>query len=215
MVLVCGLIAGGYLIGSISFSSLISRRFASADILSFGSRNAGASNVGQLLGFKAMLIVGCLDLSKSALYVAGLSYFDFSTDFLILFGCSVIAGHCWSCFLGFKGGRGIASLTGVILGLAWFSVLSGSLLIASVGLVLGYRPVFVAIALIGLPFIGFLLGHDPVGLVCLVSMIFVKRVTGNDLMPQFPDGLLRGYLRRVIFDRDIESNTDWVRRVNR
>ena len=48
----------------------------------------------------------------------------------------------------FKGGRGIASLTGVILGLAWFSVLSGSLLIASVGLVLGYRPVFVAIALI-------------------------------------------------------------------
>ena len=210
MGVVVGLSILGYIIGSISLSSLLAKHFANVDILSFGSRNAGASNVGQLLGFKAMVIVGCLDLGKSAESVFALRYFGFSSGVILVFAASLIAGHCWSCFLRFKGGRGVASLTGVILGLSWFGVLSVGLSIASLGLIFGYRALFVALTLIGLPAIGLLFGKDPLELMCLVAILFVKRITGNALVPQSPDGIIMGYLRRLVFDRDIASNADWI-----
>lgn len=215
MGLVVGLSVLGYIIGSVSISSLISKHWANVDILSFGSRNAGASNVGQLLGFKAMVVVGCLDLGKSAVSVFLLRHFGFSSEVILIFAAALIAGHCWSCFLRFKGGRGVASLTGVILGLSWFGVLAVGLSIASLGLIFGYRALFVALTLIGLPVIGLLFDKDPLELVCLVAILFVKRLTGNALVPQSPDGIIMGYLRRLIFDRDIASNADWIHGVKR
>jgi len=202
----------GYLIGSLSFSNWFATRFAKTDLLSFGSKNAGASNVGQLLGTKVMVVVGCLDLGKGAISLWVGRYLDLSTDCLVLLGSAVITGHCWSCFLHFRGGRGIASLTGVILGLGWFNVVGTSLLIASIGLICGNRPVFVALAVSGLPLLGLIFDKNPLGLTLLAAIIFVKRILGHTLIPESPDGMLRGYVRRMIFDRDVISNIGWIRR---
>lgn len=212
MFLACLVAVIGYLIGSLSFSNFAARRLANIDLLTFGSKNAGASNLGQLLGSKAMIVVGCLDLAKGAATLAVGGFSPLPPEYLILLGCAVIAGHCWSCFLRFKGGRGIASLTGVILGLGWFGVLWSSLLIASVGLVFGNRPVYVALAVLSMPLTGWVFDKDFLGLGFLTAIVFMKRILGNNLTPESPDGILRGYLRRAVFDRDITSNEGWVRR---
>jgi len=212
VILACVILVIGYLVGSVSFSSMAAMRFARTNLLKFGSKNAGASNVGQLLGMRAMVIVGCVDLSKGAIAVWGLRYLGVSTNYLVMLGCAIVVGHCWSCFLGFKGGRGIASLTGVILGLGWLDVFCVSILIAIVGVVVGNRPVFVALAVLALPFAALIFDKDPLGLASLAMIVFVKRIIANTLIPESPDGLLRGYLRRLVFDRDITSNVGWVHR---
>jgi len=212
VILACVVLVIGYLVGSISFSNMVAMHFAHTNLLKFGSKNAGASNVGQLLGMKAMVIVGCVDVSKCALSVGILRYVGVSTNYLVLLGCAVIAGHCWSCLLNFKGGRGVASLTGAILGLGWLDVFCASMSIAAVGVVIGNRPVFVALAVLALPFTALIFDKDPLSLASLGAIVFVKRILGNTLIPESSDGLFRGYLRRLVFDRDIVSNVGWIRR---
>lgn len=122
--IIMGIIA--YLIGSINFSILISKKKAGFDIREKGSGNAGTTNVLRTVGKKASIITLICDILKGVVailvaYVAGLIMKDGVDRALLiqLAGIAVILGHTFPIFFGFKGGKGIATALGVLLMTNW------------------------------------------------------------------------------------------------
>jgi glycerol-3-phosphate acyltransferase PlsY len=131
------MIPAGYLIGSIPFGLLVGLA-KGIDPRKAGSGNIGATNVGRLLGGKYFALVFALDLLKGAIptLLAG-AVLHFSapdqTSYLlwIAVGFAAIFGHIYSIFLGFKGGKGVATSTGVLLGIFPYFTISGFFAIAT------------------------------------------------------------------------------------
>jgi glycerol-3-phosphate acyltransferase PlsY len=113
-----------YLIGSIPTSVWVGKRFFNKDVRDYGSGNAGATNTIRVLGWKAGIPVLIFDLFKGWLVVqlAYLTNFyipksdDFITYQLILGGAAIL-GHIFPIYVGFRGGKGVATLFGIILAL--------------------------------------------------------------------------------------------------
>lgn len=104
-----------YLFASIPFGLLVSKYFYGTDIRSKGSGNIGATNVLRNLGVFPAVLVLILDMGKGITAVFLARYF-LGTDFsAVIAGLIAIIGHSCSCFLGFKGGKGVATGLGVIL----------------------------------------------------------------------------------------------------
>jgi acyl phosphate:glycerol-3-phosphate acyltransferase len=103
-----------YLIGSISFSYLITKKIAGIDIRSQGSGNMGATNTLRVLGKGPGIAVLVLDAVKGLLAM-GITHLMTGGDPLAyaVSGLFVIAGHNWPIFFGFRGGKGIATTLGV------------------------------------------------------------------------------------------------------
>lgn len=130
------LILPAYLVGSVPFGLLVAKT-RGIDPRKAGSGNIGATNVGRLLGGKFFAIVFTLDLLKSLIpmVAAGLvlrtyvgptlAYQPLDYGLWLLAGFAAIFGHMYSVFLGFKGGKGVATSTGVILGLFPYFTLPG------------------------------------------------------------------------------------------
>ena len=122
--IIVGVVA--YLIGSISFSVIISKKMAGFDVREKGSGNAGTTNVLRTVGKKASIITLICDILKGVVailvaYIAGLILKD-SVDKALLIqlaGLAVIIGHTFPIFFGFKGGKGIATALGVLLITNW------------------------------------------------------------------------------------------------
>jgi glycerol-3-phosphate acyltransferase PlsY len=121
------LITGGivaYLMGSFSSAVWIGKWFYNTDVRTQGSGNAGATNTLRVLGTKAGIIVMVLDIAKAwgAVTLAHVFAGDTLTysqliDYKIILGAAAVLGHVFPVFTGFKGGKGVASLVGVILAL--------------------------------------------------------------------------------------------------
>lgn len=115
----------GYLIGSISFSVLISKKFMKEDIRTKSSGNAGATNTLRNYGPKIAIIVLVLDMLKPiiAIVIAYVSSLFMKGDWtLIIFqavGYFAIIGHIFPIFFGFRGGKGAASYAGYLLVIYW------------------------------------------------------------------------------------------------
>lgn len=120
-----------YLIGSIPTSIIVARMARGIDIRHHGSGNAGGTNVMRVVGWKAGTLVIAIDILKgyaATMLVTKLMYgalpFNNATPFeditvvRIIAGCAAILGHVWTLFGGFRGGKGIATAGGVLLGLA-------------------------------------------------------------------------------------------------
>ena len=132
-----GVVILGYLLGSIPFGVLISRRKAKVDIRQYGSGKMGATNVLRTAGGKAAATVAGLDVLKGVLAVvfAGLivgdGYLvvgDFGLGRLlaqVLAALAAVAGHIWPVFLGFRGGRGVATFFGGLVALCPMAALFG------------------------------------------------------------------------------------------
>ena len=115
-----------YLIGSISSSVIISKKMAGFDVRKKGSGNAGTTNVLRSVGKKAAIITLICDVLKGVVailvaYFAGLIFKDKIDKALLLqlAGLTVIIGHTFPIFFGFKGGKGIATALGVLLVTNW------------------------------------------------------------------------------------------------
>jgi glycerol-3-phosphate acyltransferase PlsY len=116
------LIITAYLIGSIPTALLISRKYFGIDIREYGSGNMGATNAFRILGSKFGTIIMVLDVLKGMLAV-GLFYLlpfyvsnEFErTNFMIALGLSAVIGHIFPVFADFKGGKGVATILGMIL----------------------------------------------------------------------------------------------------
>lgn len=114
-----------YLIGSIPTAYIFGRILKGQDIRRFGSGNVGATNAFRFLGKVPGMLVLLLDIGKGFLAIAALGSFCVVRSHLvsneiclILIGIACIAGHNWTVFLGFKGGKGVATTLGVLLGLS-------------------------------------------------------------------------------------------------
>ncbi len=111
----------GYIIGSIPWALIIGKVFYGKDIREYGSGNLGGTNAGRVLGAKAGAAVIILDALKALLYMIAL---HFIAPFTIAYGgLAVIIGHCFPVFANFRGGKGVASAVGYLLGLGIFGVM--------------------------------------------------------------------------------------------
>lgn len=127
-----------YLIGSIPFGYLIVRAKSGGDVRDTGSGGTGATNVSRNAGKAAGVLTLILDAAKGALavVVAKLILSDGNTDWLIAaVAVAVIVGHVFPIWLGFRGGKGVATGVGVFLALAPLAVLfAGVIFVAVVAL---------------------------------------------------------------------------------
>lgn len=120
--LLLGLLAA-YLLGSIPFAYLLVRVLAGVDVRTIGSGNAGATNASRAfrpsLQVPMFLAIYLLDFGKGYLptWLAA-RYFDGEHGPVVLIGAAAILGHCTSPFLLFRGGKGVATTTGVFAFLA-------------------------------------------------------------------------------------------------
>jgi glycerol-3-phosphate acyltransferase PlsY len=105
----------GYFIGTVNPSYIIAK-INGFDIRQRGSRNAGASNAVILLGKSVGLVCAIFDIAKPciAIAISRLVFPDFKLNFALT-GCACILGHILPFYMGFKGGKGLACLGGVIL----------------------------------------------------------------------------------------------------
>ena len=121
-----------YFLGSIPTAYIFGKLYKGIDIREHGSKNVGATNVFRTLGKVPGSIVLTLDILKGVVAVVAVSYF-IQVDqvvFYILFGVAAVCGHNWTVFLNFKGGKGVATSLGVLIGL--------TIKIASLRLVLAF-----------------------------------------------------------------------------
>ena len=103
-----------FIFGSIPFGYVIGK-LKGVDVRQHGSGNIGATNVSRVLGKKYGALVLFLDALKGALPVLILKILEFPLEYQVLSGFFAILGHCFSPFLKFKGGKGVATGLGVFL----------------------------------------------------------------------------------------------------
>jgi acyl phosphate:glycerol-3-phosphate acyltransferase len=114
----------GYLLGSISFSYLAGKLLKGIDIREHGSGNAGATNTLRVLGKGPGIAVLVLDALKGVAAVwIGHAFSGGDPLVAVLAGVSVIVGHNWPVFFGFRGGKGIATTIGVMATLSFVPAL--------------------------------------------------------------------------------------------
>lgn len=111
-------ILGSYFAGSLPFGYWIALA-RGVDIRTVGSGNIGATNVHRVLGKKLGLSVFILDVSKGLIPALAGAWIFGSKEGALLCGFLAITGHCLSPFLGFRGGKGIATGLGALLGVSW------------------------------------------------------------------------------------------------
>ncbi|MGO1469546.1 MAG: glycerol-3-phosphate acyltransferase, partial [Tissierella sp.] len=111
-----------YLIGCFSSAYIVGKFFKKIDIRNFGSGNVGSTNALRVMGAKVGIITFLLDVLKGilAVYIGRLLLGDIGG---IIGGFFAVAGHNWPVFIGFKGGKGVATSIGVLSSLYGFIIL--------------------------------------------------------------------------------------------
>lgn len=111
-------VAFAYLLGSISFGYLAGRLLKGIDIREFGSGSSGTTNILRTLGVGPAVAVLVLDMAKGLGAVCLARLLVGAPLTVMLAGVAVIIGHNWPLYFGFRGGRGIATSIGVMLGIS-------------------------------------------------------------------------------------------------
>ncbi|HET7599272.1 MAG TPA: glycerol-3-phosphate 1-O-acyltransferase PlsY [Gemmatimonadales bacterium] len=153
-----GWLVASYLIGAFPTSYVVARAFRGIDLREHGSRNLGATNVYRVLGWRYAVPVGLVDAAKGAAPVwlfgplaPGIPHFG------LLCGIAAVVGHVFSVFVGFKGGKGVATASGVVLALAPWALLSVLVLWAVIVRLSGYVSLGSVVAAAVFPLASFLL----------------------------------------------------------
>ncbi|NUM82263.1 glycerol-3-phosphate 1-O-acyltransferase PlsY [bacterium] len=174
-----------YLLGSISPSIILSRLIKGVDIRTYGSGNAGMTNAIRLLGGKWGTVVALFDFAKGfcAAMVIG-SWLMPPPELLvidpiavrILAGIAAVAGHIWTVFFGFKGGKGVLTVAGAVTGVAPSEVGMCFVVFMIIFLLTRYVSLGSIIGAIFFPVIVFIEAwalHEPVSPYLLVFSVFV------------------------------------------
>lgn len=140
---ILGAIAGGYLLGSIPFGLVLTRLAGLGDIRAIGSGNIGATNVLRTGRKDLAALTLLLDAAKGTLAVMlGEQY---GPDLAVMAAIAAFIGHLYPVWLGFAGGKGVATYIGILAGLAWpYAVLFCALWLAAA--FLGRRSSLAALA---------------------------------------------------------------------
>jgi glycerol-3-phosphate acyltransferase PlsY len=167
--------AVAFLAGSIPFGVLVSRAFYGTDIRRAGSGNIGAANALRTLGKRGAVAVLALDALKGFAPVLAAGALG-GTVPATAAALGAVIGHCWSPFLGFKGGKGVATFLGAVIALWWPSGIAFAIVWLAVVLACGYASVGSMLASLAMaPVLWFGLG--PIGLASglLSALLIVVR----------------------------------------
>jgi glycerol-3-phosphate acyltransferase PlsY len=137
--------AAGFLAGSIPFGVIVSRAFFGRDIRASGSGNIGAANALRSLGAKGGAAVLILDALKGFIPVFFVPA-ELGPEVRAAVAFAAVAGHCYSPWLGGKGGKGVATLLGALFAYSWPAGLSFMLIWIAVFAIAGYASLSSLIA---------------------------------------------------------------------
>jgi acyl phosphate:glycerol-3-phosphate acyltransferase len=192
-----------YILGSIPFGYFITKLTTNKNLLEIGWKKNSGSNVFKNVGLWQGIFTFVFDVLKGYLAVYLAQYFGFSSLFQVFCGVLAVVGHNWSCFLKFKGGRGLAALIGALFAISPL-VLIISLIpciiftiiwTASVGTLLSFLTAII--------FSFSFKGYEMAGLLMLISLIpvLLKRLSPIKDLQNNPNykGLMEN---RLIFDQD-------------
>ena len=153
MLTLLAILAVSYIIGSIPTSLMAGKMLKGIDIRNFGSGNAGGTNAFRVLGWKPGLIVTLIDIVKGV--VAAVSVVAFfrhhpigtfpdmnEVALRLLAGMSAVIGHVFTLFAGFKGGKGVSTAAGMLIGIAPVSML----IVVAIFLLTVYLSRYVSVA---------------------------------------------------------------------
>ena len=161
-----------FLLGAIPFGYIIAR-LKGVDIRKHGSGNVGATNVARVLGKKYGVVVYLLDFLKGYIPTAiAVKLYGIDSFLTASVGLSAVLGHMFSPFLGFRGGKGVATASGVLFGL---SPLLGLLVLALWGAIFkssGYVSLGSILAALGAVYLVGMLGY-PFPVLVLVTLVAV------------------------------------------
>ncbi len=199
-----------YLIGSIPTAYIFGRIVKGVDIRKHGSGNVGATNAFRVLGAGFGITVLLLDALKGAVCVVGLADYALARGFTInplmlrvVLGLAAVAGHSWTVFLNFKGGKGMATTLGVLVGLSIKFPILRIILLAEIviwlAVFLSGRIVSLASIISAIAFpVFFIIFKQPPHLILMsfiLSLLIVFRHKSNIFR------LLRGQESRINFSR--------------
>jgi len=132
------LVPVAYLLGSVPMGVLVSKAFGGVDPRSSGSGNIGATNVGRTSGKAAGVLTLIGDLLKGAVPVFAAFALYPEPRFVAAVGLGAFMGHLWPVFLGFRGGKGVATALGVMIVIAPASTLLSALVFIAAAFVKRY-----------------------------------------------------------------------------
>jgi glycerol-3-phosphate acyltransferase PlsY len=159
------LLAGAYLVGAIPTSWIVARLVRGIDLREHGSGNLGATNAYRVLGWRPALPIFIVDIAKGWFPTAMFPLWDGrpAPEWALAFGAAAIIGHVWSIWVGFRGGKGVATSAGVLLALSPAAVGIGFAVWAAITFSTGYVSLgsIAAAALIPM-LVGVLDGPGPV-----------------------------------------------------
>ena len=165
----------GYLLGSVPFGLLLTRALGLGDVRSIGSGNIGATNVLRTGSKGAALGTLLLDGGKGALAVL-LARAMAGEDAAMLAGFTAFLGHCFPVWLGFKGGKGVATFLGTLLAVAWPLGLLACATWAATFAALRISSASALVAAVLSPLWAVLLGRPDAALLCLglAALILIR-----------------------------------------
>ena len=162
-----------YLIGSISFAIIFAKIFNLPDPRSTGSNNPGATNILRISGKKYAIIVLLADMLKGFLPIIICKTAGFDLVPLGMIALAIVLGHIYPIFFKFKGGKGVATALGVLLGLNLYLGVIVLLTWVIVALITRYSSMAAIVAVILTPFYAFVLMPSFGLLVILLIMAFI------------------------------------------
>ncbi len=150
----------GYAFGCIQAAYILSKTVGEMDIREHGSGNAGASNITAIMGVKYGAIVGVVDVLKGMFAVLTVKWiYPGSPDLAYLAGIMAIVGHIFPFYMKFRGGKGVAALVGMMIGVNWKLGLLFLLLLAVPALLADYIVIGSFATFIALPIVTYVLGY--------------------------------------------------------
>ena len=159
----------GYLLGNINASYLLGKIYKGIDIREKGTSNAGASNAVIVMGWKFGAATFLIDALKAAVAMWVVKYItNGNTDLVVLAGVMAMVGHIYPVFMKFKGGKGIAAILGIMVGLNSFIALVLYITIVLGTVISNHLIVGESLILILFPIAVYLLGYSNFALVLII-----------------------------------------------
>lgn len=212
------MLIGAYFWGGIPTAYILSRWRRGIDIRNFGTGNVGAANVVSHLGWKSGLGVGVFDgLIKGTLPILVARLTGFEAEIQVGVALLALAGHNWSPYIKFTGGRGIALIIGIYVGFGlWIEILAGIVVACIIGwALLRNLPLWTILGLLTTIMLSVVL-NEPREIVLLLegltALTIIKRLFAN--WTRFPpqEAKLKVLIWRLIYDRDVADRSAWVNR---
>lgn len=160
----------GYLLGSIPFGLILTRAAGLGDVRSIGSGNIGATNVLRTGNKKLAAATLLLDALKASAAAWIVSYF-FGPEAAVIAGFFAFIGHLFPVWIGFKGGKGVATYIGTLLGVAPLMVLGFAAVWLGVAFLTRYSSLSALVAMLVIPVALWILGAEKVAAIMAIMTV--------------------------------------------